>query len=114
MNKELIMYHRTYGCPFVTVARQVLADYGVPYREVFIDQDAAARERVIAWTGFQSVPTLVVANPGELLPYEPPAYLEHGLSPRGINRGSMITEPSADQLTFWLKQHGFIAETVTE
>ena len=113
MNKELIMYHRTYGCPFVTLAKQVLRDYNVAYREIFIDQDMSARERVVNWTGFQSVPTLVVANPGEMLPYEEPAFLERGLSPRGINRGSMITEPNIEQLTAWLKQHGFISEVVT-
>jgi glutaredoxin len=112
VNKELIMYHRTYGCPFVTVAKQVLRDYDVPYREIFIDQDMSARERVINWTGFQSVPTLVVTNPGEILPYEEPDYLERGFSPRGINRGSMITEPNIDQLTVWLKQHGFISAAV--
>lgn len=112
MNKELIMYHRTYGCPFVTLAKQVLRDYHIPYREIFIDQDVQARERVVRWTGFQSVPTLVVANVGDILPYEEPAYLEHGMSPRGINRGSMITEPNIEQFTMWLRQHGFISEVV--
>jgi hypothetical protein len=92
----------------------VLRDYGVPYRELFIDVDSQARERVVNWTGFQSVPTLVVVRPGELLPYEEPAYLPRGESPRGINRGSMITEPNAEQLLAWLKQHGFVAESVTE
>jgi glutaredoxin len=112
VNKELIMYHRTYGCPFVTLAKQVLRDYNVSYREIFIDQDMDARERVINWTGFQSVPTLVVVRKGELLPYEEPAYLERGFTPRGINRGSMITEPNIEQLAQWLKQHGFISEVV--
>jgi glutaredoxin len=106
------MYHRTYGCPFVTLAKQVLRDYHVPYHEIFIDQDMQARERVIEWTGFQSVPTLVAANAGDILPYEDPAYLERGMSPRGINRGSMITEPNIEQLTAWLRQHGFINEVV--
>lgn len=113
--KTLIMYHRTYGCPFVTIARQVLADYGVPYREIFIDKDAEARQRVIAWTGFQSVPTLVVAADAESpLPYEEPAYLPSGESPRGINRGAMITEPNAEQLTDWLIQHGFVTQRITD
>jgi glutaredoxin len=112
VKKELIMYHRTYGCPFVTLAKQVLRDYNVTYREIFIDQDADARERVINWTGFQSVPTLVVVRPGDFLPYEAPDHLERGFSPRGINRGSMITEPNIEQLTQWLKQHGFISNEV--
>jgi hypothetical protein len=32
------------------------------------------------------------------------------MSPRGINRGVMITEPNIDQLITWLAQHGFIEE----
>jgi glutaredoxin len=108
--KTLIMYSRSYGCPFITVAKQVLGDFSIPYQEIYIDKDESAKQRVIAWTGFQSVPTLVVANAGDILPYEEPAPLEKGHSPRGINRGSMLTEASADQLKTWLVQHGFIEE----
>lgn len=108
---ELIMYGRTTGCPFITLARRVLNDYGLSYREIFIDQDAEARERVLRWTGFLAVPTLVVARPGEVLPIEEPEPLPRGSSPRGINRGAMITEPGKDDLTAWLRQHGFITST---
>lgn len=106
--RELVLYSRSLGCPYVTLAKRVLADCGVPYREVYIDLDADARQRVLAWTGFLSVPTLVAAEPGDDLPYQPPAPLSPGASPRGINRGSLITEPSADQLKAWLAQEGFI------
>ncbi len=68
-----------------------------------------ARQRVLDWVGFYSVPTLVIANPGEVLPYEEPEALERGLSPRGIDRGSMLTEPGASQLKQWLTHHAFIA-----
>jgi glutaredoxin len=108
MERELIMYTRTMGCPFVTTAKRVLADYQIPYQEIFIDKDSDARERVQTWTGFQAVPTLVIAPAGEILPYEPPAFLARGDSPRGINRGSMITEPRADELKAWLVQHGLL------
>ncbi len=104
------MYTRTSGCPFVTLAKRVFADYGVQYREIFIDRDPEARARVLAWTGFLAVPTLVIANPGEMLPYEDPAPLAKGMSPRGINRGAMMTEPNKDDLTAWLREHGLIAE----
>lgn len=114
MQKELIFYSRTAGCPFVTLALRVLNDYDVPYREIFIDRDEEARERVLTWTGFLSVPTLVVAEQDSDLPYETPAPLPSGASPRGINRGSMITEPNIEQLTTWLQEHAFIqAEDVT-
>jgi glutaredoxin len=109
MTKELVMYSRTSGCPYVTISKKVLSDYQIPYREVFIDVDAAAKERLLDWVGFLSVPTLVVANAGEVLPYEAPEPLERGLSPRGIDRGSMLTEPNASQLKQWLSHHAFIA-----
>src|SRR5688572_29146287 len=108
--KELIMYSRTMGCPFVTLAKRILADHALGYREIYIDKDPEARNRVLDWTGFLAVPTLVVAEPGGVLPYEPPAPLARGTSPRGINRGAMITEPSSDELTRWLRQHGFIPQ----
>jgi glutaredoxin len=102
------MYSRTTGCPFITLAKRVLNDYQVPYREIFIDRDMDARQRVLKWTGFLSVPTLVVADAGQSLPYEDPVFLEPGASPRGLNRGTMITEPNIDQLTTWLAEHDFI------
>ena len=115
MSKDLIMYSRTTGCPFVTLAKRILKDYAIEYREIFIDQDELARQNVLHWTGFLSVPTLVIAEKGSLLPYQVPSLLPTGASPRGINRGAMITEPSSDQLTEWLVQHGFItAEDANE
>ena len=114
MNKELVMYSRSYSCPFVTLAKRVLNDYHVTYRELYIDQDSEARQRVLDWTGFLSVPTLIVAEAGEVLPLVPPEELQRGYSPRGIDRGSMITEPNADELTTWLHRHGFIEEVIVD
>jgi glutaredoxin len=106
---ELVMYSRTSPCPFVTLAKRVLNNEHVPYRELFIDKDKTVEQRVLNWTGFLSVPTLVVARPDEDLPYEEPAPLPKDSSPRGINRGPMLTEPNEEQLITWLEQHGFIA-----
>jgi glutaredoxin len=106
--KDLVMYSRTTPCPFVTLARRVLNNEHVPYRELFIDQDKTIEQRVLNWTGFLSVPTLVVAVAGEDLPYEEPAPLPKSISPRGINRGSMLTEPNEEQLLNWLIQHEFV------
>lgn len=108
MEFELVMYSRFSPCPFVRSAKRVLERESISYREIYIDQDEAAKQRVITWTGFQSVPTLIVARMGEDLPCEEPAYLAPGASPRGVNRGVMITEPSESQLEDWLRQHGFI------
>jgi glutaredoxin len=108
MTKQLVMYSRTTGCPFITVAKRVLDDHALSYHEIFIDKDMEARRRVLEWTGFLSVPTLVVAEAGEVLPYQTPPSLPVGSSPRGINRGSMITEGNIEQLEIWLAENGFI------
>jgi glutaredoxin len=108
LDRELIVYGRTTYCPYLDTAHTVLAEYKVPYREIMIDLDPDAAARVIAWTGFRSVPTLLVAESGQEVPAEEPSPLERGTSPRGIDRGSMITEANADELIPWLKRHGFI------
>lgn len=106
---ELVMYTRTRPCPFVSVARQALAQAGVPYREINIDLDAAARAWLLDTVHYLSVPTLVVALPGEDRPCTPPEPLREGLSPRGIDRGPVLTEPTAAELRGWLARHGFDA-----
>ena len=85
---ELIMYSRSSPCPFVSLARRILERDQVPYRELFVDQDKEAERRVLEWgnSGFLSVPTLVIALPGNDLPIEPPMPLVKGGSPRGIDR----------------------------
>lgn len=108
MDKELVMYGRSYGCPYISIAKHVLDSESIPYREIHIDRDEEALRRVVDWTGFQSVPTIVVADPGEDLPFESPVPLRKGHSPRGIDRGPMITEANARQLTEWLKKHGLV------
>jgi glutaredoxin len=108
MEKELVMYTRTLGCPFVTIAKRVLSEHNVPHREIYIDKDPIARDRVRNWTGFLSVPTLIIAQPGQILPMTDPDPLPEGKSPQGIDRNYMITEPRDQQLEAWLSKHGFI------
>lgn len=107
-SKELVMYSRKTGCPFVNIAKRVLQNYEVPYRELFIDADEEARQRVIEWTGFLSVPTLVVAEQGQDLPYTHIEPLPSGTSPRGVDRGPMLTEGNTADTERWLRKHGFI------
>lgn len=108
--KQLVMYSRSIPCPYVHIATNVLAQFDVAYQEVLIDTDEVALENVLHWTGFLSVPTLVVAEEGSVLPHTPPAQLLKGHSPKGIHRGSMITEPNRYQLIQWLAEHGFIGQ----
>ncbi len=105
---ELVAYIRSSYCPYVALARDVLTRYKVPCREIDISGNPEAQARVVSWTGFKSVPTLLVARAGQDVPYEEPAPLEPGVSPRNVNRGSMITEPDNKGLEDWLFQHGFI------
>ena len=53
--------------------------------------------------------TLVVTRPGEALPFPAPRPLEAGRSPRGVDRGTVITEPDMISLQRWLTGHGFVA-----
>jgi glutaredoxin len=108
MNRELVVYTRTIGCPFITIAKRVLGEHNVTYREVYIDKDPIARDRLRDWTGFLSVPTLFVAYPGEVVPVEIPPRLPAKTSPQGVDRGVMISEPRDQQLLDWLKKNGFI------
>lgn len=111
MPNRLIMYARSVGCPSVSIARRVLQDQAILYEEIHIDQDPIAKERVIEWTGFNSVPTLVIAADDDVMPITPPDALEPGASPRGIDRGSMITEPNRTELEDWLAKHGLLVRT---
>jgi hypothetical protein len=79
----------------------------IPYCEIDIERDAVARDRVLKWTGFLSCPTLVVAEGDSFDPYAEPAPLPAGASPRDVDRGTMITEPSVLTLENFLRQHGF-------
>ena len=108
MRKELVMYSLSTGCPSVRVVKRVLDEHKVPYREVYVDKSEQANRRVKIWTGFASVPTLVISREGEEVPIKEPKSLEGGESPRGKNRGSMISEPNSNQLKDWLREQGFI------
>ena len=109
-DKSLIMYSRTIPCPDCERARALLQELAVPYQEVMIDLDPAARGVVENLTGFDSVPTLVVTRPGEASPFPAPRPLEAGRSPRGVDRGTVITEPDMISLEKWLHGHGFVVE----
>lgn len=108
MDKHIVMYSRTLGCPYISIAKNMLSEYNISFREIYIDKDCKARQYVLDWTGFLSVPTLVIASHDKDTPFMTPSILKPGKSPRGINRGSIITEATHEQLVHWLEQHGFI------
>ena len=106
MNKELIVYGRTYPCPDLTRTRRFLEANNISYRQINIDQDRAACEFVEHWVGHRSVPTVVVANAGDVHPIEEPKPIPPGRSVRSFDRGTMITEPSDEALRGFLQRHG--------
>jgi glutaredoxin len=60
--KELVAYVRRDSCPDVRRTCDFLARHSVPYRLIDADDDPGAGQRVLAWTGYLSFPTLVIAN----------------------------------------------------
>jgi len=108
MEKEIVMYARNSYCPMVALARDVLDRYNIPYREIDIQANPAMADRVKEWTGFHSVPTLVIANSGEDMPYTDVLPRPTDRSLRGYDRGPMITEPNNQALEDWLHKHGFL------
>ena len=110
MEKDIVMYVRSFYCPTVALARDVLQRYKVPYREIIIDDDPDMAARVKEWTHHYSVPTIVIANKGADIPYED--FLERPThrTIKGYDRGPMITEPNNQQLENWLHKHGFLAK----
>ena len=110
MEKEIVMYVRSFYCPNVALARDVLNRYQIPYREIDIDKNSAMAERVVEWTHHMSVPTLIIANPGQDTPYTDFLPRPTDRSNRGYDRGPMITEPNNHALEDWLHKHGFLAK----
>ena len=109
MSKRVVVYMSPW-CYTSKDTQTALAEWGVPATFINIKEDQAAAARVRGWVGFESVPTVVIAEEGTVLPFEPPAPLVAGSSPRGVDRGSMITEATRNQLRTWLVKHNFLAE----
>lgn len=107
-DKTLVVYGRTLFCPDLKRAQNFLANNNVAYQQINIDEDEDAGALVESWVGHRSVPTIVVANQGETLPFEQPKPLPEGRAARSFDRGTLITEPSDDALAVFLKNNGLL------
>lgn len=83
-----------------------VTEHAIEFVEFDIDTDEEAYRKVIEWTGHESVPTLVIAPDDSVDPVETPAPLPAGRSPRGFDRGTMLTEPNPGQVAPFLERHG--------
>ena len=108
MEKEIVMYVKGTYCPGVALARDVMKRYKVPYREINMSEDSNAAERVKEWTHHYSVPTIVITNLGEDVPYTDFLARPTDRTIKGYDRGPMITEPNNRDLENWLHKHGFL------
>lgn len=108
MDKELVVYGRTFPCPDLSRSKRFLDSKNVQYRMIHIDEDQEAGERVEEWVGHRSVPTIVVARKGDILPIEEPKPLPAGRAARSFDRGTLITEPSDEALNSFLQRHGLL------
>ena len=108
MSRRVVAYVSPW-CSQSQDTRRALGEWGVPCTivDVKADRDAAARLR--QWVGFESVPTVVIAEGESLEPYEPPKPLMPGSGPRGIDRGSIITEAARAELRAFLVRNGLLA-----
>ena len=107
MSRQVVVYMSPW-CSSSKDAQNALSEWGVPAVFVNIKEDRAAAARLRGWAGFESVPTILIAEEGSIEPYEAPAELPAGKSPRGIDRGSLITEAARPQLREWLIRHGVL------
>ena len=103
---RLVVYGRSSFCPDMMRWQQWLRRHPTEHLAFDIDSDREARAKVVEWTGHMSVPTLVVAADDGLDPIEEPTPLPPGRGPRGIDRGTMLTEPNPGQVEALLDRHG--------
>jgi glutaredoxin len=107
MSRRVVAYVSPW-CSHSQDTKRALEEWGVPCTFVDIKADREAAAHVRQWVGFESVPTMVIAEGESLEPYEPPKPLMPGSGPRGIDRGSIITEASRAELRGWLVKHGLL------
>jgi glutaredoxin len=102
---RLMVYGRSSFCPDMYRWKKWVEQHPLDYVEFDIDRDDEAYDKVIGWTGHESVPTLVIAPDDGIDPIEEPRPLG-GRSPRAVDRGTMLTEPNLGQVAPFLQRHG--------
>lgn len=105
---DLILVGRSVFCPDLIKVKEWLHAWNVPYREVHHDLNEDMASRLDEWLGSRTVPTLFVAEYGQIDPITAPA--EANLRAlRDTDRGSMLHEPEEATLRAFLTRHGMLA-----
>ena len=74
MSKRVVVYMSPW-CYTSKDTQSALNEWGVPATFINIKEDHAAAARVRGWVGFESVPTIVIAEGEGVEPFEAPAPL---------------------------------------
>jgi glutaredoxin len=109
MSRQVVVYMSPW-CSSSSDTQRALKEWGVPATFINVKEDRSAASRLREMVGFESVPTVVLVETGCVEPCEPPTPLPKGTSPRGVDRGSLITEATRVQLRSWLVKQGVIQE----
>ena len=109
MSKRVVVYMSPW-CYTSKDTQSTLNEWGVPATFINIKEDHAAAAHVRGWVGFESVPTIVIAEGEGVEPSRPRRRWWPAAVRRGVDRGSMMTEASRNQLRAWLVRHEFLAE----
>jgi len=108
--KEIVLFCRPSYSPFTALARDLLIRYQIPFREVDIQAGSQAFASLITWVSPAHLPTLIVTAPNQTTPLDSPEPLQPDQPARGLDRGSLISQPNNHQLEDWLHKHGFLAK----
>ena len=81
MSKRVVVYMSPW-CYTSKDTQSALNEWGVPATFINIKEDQAAAARVRGWVGFESVPTIIIAEGESVEPFEAPTPLVAGSSPR--------------------------------
>lgn len=58
MSRPRVVVYTTQYCPYCLAAKRLLQSKGVPFEEVDVSRDEAMREKLVQWTGRETVPQI--------------------------------------------------------
>lgn len=103
---RLVVYGSSVPCPDMARFSWWIGQHEVPGMVMLdIHRDPEAYDKVVAWTGHASVPTLVIAADDGFEPVEAPTPLD-GRRARAFDRGTVLTEPNPGQIVEFLVRNG--------